>query len=204
MNDKLQELTSKIYQEGFEKGKKDADEIVGKAKSEAEALVKDAKKEAARIVEDARKEAEELKKNVQSELALSSRQAINALKQQLSELVSQKGVDEALGKAFDDKEFISKIILAIAGNWEKIDKSGGNVSLLLPEKDRGKLDDFLQGKVAGQLKAGLDIDYDEGVKSGFRIGPADGHFRISFTEDDFRNFFIQYLRPRTRKILFGE
>ncbi len=204
MNDKLQELTQRIYNEGLEKGKSEAEEIVNQAKTDADTLIRNANKQAKKIMEDAIKESEELKKNAQSELTLSSRQAINALKQQLTGLVVTKSVEDALTNAFDDKAFIQDIMLTMVKNWNKIDQSGGDISIVLPEKEKGKLENLLKGKVAMQLKAGLDINFEEGLKSGFKIGPKDGHYKISFTEDDFQQFFQQYLRPRTKKLLFEE
>ncbi len=204
MNDKLQELTQKIYNEGLEKGKSEAAEIVNQSKAEADTLIKDANQQAKKIVEDAKKQSDELKKNAQSELTLSSRQAVNALKQKLTDLVVYKSVDDALANAFNDEAFIQKIMIAITENWDKIEKSSGDISVVLPEKEKGKLENFLKAKVAGRLKSGLDIDFEEGIKSGFKIGPKDGHYKISFTEDDFRHFFKQYLRPRTKELLYQE
>ena len=204
MNDKLQELTRKIYNEGLEKGKNEAEEIVAKAKAEADDLIKNANSIADKIVEDAKKDAEEFKKNAHSELSLSSKQAVNALKQQLTNLVVSKSVKAALASAFDDRTFIQDIMLAMVENWHKIDQGGGDISIVLPEKEKGKLDDFLKGKVAKQINAGMDVDFDEGMKSGFKIGPKDGHFKISFTENDFQQFFKQYIRPRTKQLLYGE
>ncbi len=63
MENKLQELTNKLYQEGLAKGKDQAEEIIAKAKEEAEAIVKKAKKEATWMVERAEKEAAEHKEN---------------------------------------------------------------------------------------------------------------------------------------------
>jgi V/A-type H+/Na+-transporting ATPase subunit E len=50
----------------------------------------------------------------------------------------------------------------------------------------------------------LKVNYTENLKSGFSIGPADGSYKINFTEDDFASFFKHYLRPRAIKILYGE
>ncbi len=204
MNDKLQELTQKIYSDGLEKGKSEATEIVNLAKSDADTLVKNASKQAEKIVEDAKKESEELKKNAQSELTLTSRQAVNALKQKLTDLVVTKSVEDALANAFDEKVFIQRIMLTMVKNWDKIDRSGGDISIVLPAKDKGKFENLLKGKVASQLKAGLEVDFEEGIKSGFKIGPKAGHYKISFTEDDFRQFFQQYLHPRIKKLLYEE
>ena len=42
-NTKLQELTDKLYQEGLEKGRAEADSLVSEAKSQAEKIVADAR-----------------------------------------------------------------------------------------------------------------------------------------------------------------
>lgn len=200
MNEKLQELTQKIYNEGLEKGKKDAKEIVDEAKKEADKILKDAKKEAEDIKNNARKEADELKNNVHSELTISARQAVSAIKQQITGLVSKKAVDDALSGAFNDKNFIKSLIEKIADNWAEMDKSEQGVMLYLSESDREKLEKDLMGKVAKNIKAGMEINFEEGVKSGFKIGPEDGSYKISFTEKDFHRFFSQYLRPRTKEL----
>ena len=203
MNDKLEQLTQKIYNEGLEKGKKEADEILENARKEADRIIGDAKNEAAKIRENAEKEAEELEKNVHSELAISARQSVTAIKQRIVELISDKAVKDALGKAFDDKEFIKDIISKLVENWEDAGKSDKDLAVFLPEKDRVKLGDALLAKAAKEIEGSLDIELEEGIKSGFKIGPKDGSYKISFTEKDFERFFKQYLRPRTRK-LFSE
>lgn len=199
MNQKLQELTNKIYQEGLEKGKREADQIVKDAKAEAEKILSKAKADADQMRKEATTFAEELKKNTASELQMSTRQAISNIKQQISDTVSNEAVKEALGKAFDDKDFVKNLILKIADNWAKIENEGNDVMIALSEKDKNEMEQFLMGKAAGKIKGNLAINFEEGIKSGFKIGPKDGGFMISFTDDDFMRFFKQYLRPRTRK-----
>ena len=64
MQNKLQELTDKLYNEGLAKGKQEGEEILAKAKVQAEEIVAKAKAEAAAIVSAANKEAEDLKKRM--------------------------------------------------------------------------------------------------------------------------------------------
>jgi V/A-type H+/Na+-transporting ATPase subunit E len=199
MNQKLQELTNKIYQEGLEKGKSEADQIVQNAKTEAEKILAKAKAEADQMRNEATKFSEELKKNTASELQMSTKQAITKIKQQISETVSNEAVKDALGKAFDDKDFVKNLILKIVDNWAKIEKEGNDVMVALSEKDQKDMEQFLLGKAAGKIKGSLSINFEEGIKSGFKIGSKDGGFLISFTDEDFMKFFKQYLRPRTRR-----
>jgi len=50
MQNKLQELTEKIYKEGLAKGTEEAAQIVGKAKEDASKIIANATKEAEQIV----------------------------------------------------------------------------------------------------------------------------------------------------------
>lgn len=199
MNEKLQELTDKIYQEGLEKGKIEAEEIVAKAKSQAEGIVKSAKEEAEQITHKAEEDAAETRKKTESELRMSANQAITSLKQTMMEIVVDEAVKEAVDKSFDDNDFVKSLMLKMAENWDKIEKKGKDVMFFLSEKDHEKLGEYLKKKAASVIKGGIDIDFEEGIKSGFRIGPKDGSYKLSFTDEDFHRFFAQYLRPRTRK-----
>jgi V/A-type H+-transporting ATPase subunit E len=204
MNDKLQELTKRIYDEGLEKGKLEAEQLVSKAKKEAEEILKQAQKDAEKLRVEARKEADELSKNVHSELSISAKQAISAIKQQITEVLVTKAVDQAVEKAFDDKDFVKNIITRILTTWGEIEKSNQDVILSLPEKDRKLLEDHFLSKVGKEIKTGFVLNFEEGIQSGFTVGPKDGSYKISFTDQDFEHFFKQYLRPRTTKLLYGE
>jgi V/A-type H+-transporting ATPase subunit E len=52
------------------------------------------------------------------------------------------------------------------------------------------------------LKKGLELKFDENLTSGFEITPADGSYRISFTDEVFENFLRDYLKPRLMEYLF--
>ncbi|MCF8364574.1 MAG: hypothetical protein K9H16_02240 [Bacteroidales bacterium] len=199
MNEKLQELTNKIFREGLEKGKAEADKLVSKAKSEAEQMIQAATDEAGRILAKAEKEAAELKKNTESELLMSTKQAIVSVKQKITDIMVDETVNQAAADAFDDPEFVKSLMLKIAENWDKIENDGKDVMFFLSPKEHSQLESFLKGKVAAKIKGGLDIDFEDSIKSGFKLGPKDGSYKLSFTNKDFSHFFKQYLRPRTRK-----
>ena len=41
------------------------------------------------------------------------------------------------------------------------------------------------------------------MAGGFAIGPKDGSWFVSLTDETFRALIAEYLRPVTRKLLFG-
>ncbi len=54
------------------------------------------------------------------------------------------------------------------------------------------------------LKGGVIAKFSKKVAGGFTIGPKDGSYFISLTDETFKSLIGDYLRPATRKILFGE
>ena len=202
MENKLQELTGKIYEEGIARAKEEADKIIAEARKEADELQNKAKKEAKLILDKAENEAGELRKNVESEVKLSARQAISTIKQQITELVTVKATDESVKEAFTDKDFIKRIIETTIKNWNP-GKDAYDLQLLLPQGDEKTLGEYFMKKEKELLSASIDIKFDDRLETGFKIGPKDGRFLISFTDEDFENFFKTYLRPRTTHLLYG-
>ncbi len=203
MESKLQELTSRIYSEGIEKANKEAAIILENAQLEAANLVAKAKKEAQQILDLARNEADDLRKNVNNEVQMSSRQAISALRQKITNLVTLQLVANPVKEVMSDKEFLSRIIETIIKNWSPLSSQGLDLTLVLPQAEEQHLGRFFAAKSQELLKGGLHIKFDERMQRGFKIGPSDKSFILSYTEEDFENFFREYLRPRTTQLLFG-
>jgi V/A-type H+/Na+-transporting ATPase subunit E len=199
MEDRLQVLTEKIYQEGVQKGKAEAEEIIVSAKKEAEKIIAEAQKKSENLLANARKEAEALLKNTQSEVALSSRQALSALKQEMVSVIGSELVKSSVKPAFGDADFVKSIIkLAIEkGSTEE------NLLLYISESAKADTEKFLASNMKGVLDKKVTIQSVNGIKSGFQIGPADGSYKVSFTDDDFEAFFKELVRPGIVKYLFA-
>jgi V/A-type H+/Na+-transporting ATPase subunit E len=203
MEGKLRELTDRIYTEGVTRARTEAEQILAEARREAERLTAEATREVARIREEAREEAELLRENTASELRLSARQAVADLKQRIAGLIAAELLSVPLQDALGDAEFLQRIIQTAMSNWKPDSQTGPDLQLLLPEKERGQLDAYIAGKSNELLAKGLHIRFDERLNDGFRIGPADGSFVVSFTKEDFERFFRMYLRPQVDGMLFG-
>jgi len=204
MENKLQELTEKLYAEGIDKANQEADEIRRKTKEEAEEIKKQARKDADTIVQDAKKQAEEIKKNLESELRLSTSQAVTALKQKITNLITAQVIDNPVEEAFSDSEFIKESVGKAIENWKPGEGGTANLSILLPGKTEEELKSYFQSKENDILQKGFEVRFDDTLSSGFMIKPVEGGFKISFTDEDFKNFFKAYLRPRSSEYLYGD
>lgn len=204
MQNKLQEITEKIYQEGISKGNAEAETIISNAKKEAENIIIEAKKEADNLLKAAKKKSDEIKTNGEAELKLSSKQALNALKQQITDLIAGSIVNPLISEVFDDKNFIRKIIELAVKNWNATSSGNPEITLLISETEEKSLQDYFAKSAKELLDKGLEIKTEGSIKSGFQISPKDGGYKISFTGNDFNNFFKQYLRPKLVDLLFEE
>ncbi|HZJ74476.1 MAG TPA: hypothetical protein VFC87_06695 [Perlabentimonas sp.] len=201
MQNKLQELTEKIYKEGLTKGTEEANQMVSKAKDDAAKIVGDAQKQAEQIVAQAKKEAEDLKKNVNTEVSISTRQVVSALKQDVSSIIEAKIIDSPITDALKDTDFVKSVIEAAIKNWNPESTERVSLRVLIPKKTEKEFDEFLKSKVFSTLNKELEVVADKSMKYGFKIGPKDGSYIISFTEKDFENLFKEYMRPRILELL---
>lgn len=202
MDSKIQQLTETIYNEGVEKAREEADAILKEANEKAEQIKKDAQKEAGRIVDEAKEKSQELKKQVDSEIKMTTNQAVSAMKQEITTLVTMKVIQPSVKELFSDTEYLKSLISDVVKGW--IEKEDFDLTVILPESNRDKLEDYFKNNLADELNKGLEVTFTKNMKSGFKIGPSDGSYVISFTDDDFTNFLKSYLRPKTSQLLFEE
>lgn len=201
MENKLDILTQKLYAEGVDKAKAEAGEILAGAKKEAEKMLAEAEEKAKEIEEKACAEAENLKKKAESEMSLSARQALTALKQDIAGLISGEVAGKLAATAFEDKKFVQELLASVIKKW---DVAAGNLNLevLLPEKDKKDFEAFVGAKYKELLDKGLEIKVGE-QKEGFVIQPKEGGYRIAFSEALFEAFFNQYMRNFTKSLLYN-
>ena len=199
--DKLQELTQKLYEEGLAKGKQDGEALLQKAQSEAEGIVKQAQEEAEAILAKARKDAEDFKVKVEGDVKMAAQQAVQATRSDIENLVVAKVVDGTVDKALANEDYIKGIITAVAQKFSADEPA--DLSLILPENLKKSLEPFVKNELGKLLGKGIDASFSKKVAGGFKIGPKDGGYFVSLTDETFKDLIGSYLRPATKKLLFG-
>ena len=201
MQNKLQELTDRLYNEGLSKGKQEGEELLAKAKVQAEEIVAKAQAEAAQIVAAAQKQAEDLKTKTASDVRMAASQSLAATKKDIETLIVGKMTDEAVKKTLSSADYVKELIKAVA---EKFTTEGPvELAVVLPEALKKELEPFVTNELAKTLGAGVEASFSKKVSGGFQIGPKEGGYFISFTDETFAELISEYLRPTTKKLLFG-
>ena len=196
MENKIQELTDKIYREGVEKGNTEAQKLIANAQDEAKKIVEDARKEAEAIVAASRKSADVLAENTKSELKLFAGQAVNALKSEIATLVTDKIVNADVKAYAADKDYLNAFIVALASKWSV------NEPIVISTADADGLKKYFAAQAKALLDKGVKIEQVNGNKTLFTVSPADGSYKVNFGEEEFMNYFKEFLRPQLVEMLF--
>ena len=199
--DKLQELTQKLYEEGLAKGKQEGETLLQKAAAEADSIVKQAKEEAEAILAKARKDAEDYKIKVEGDVKMAAQQSVQATRTDIENLVVSKVVDGTVDKALSNEDYLKGIITAVAQKFSADEPA--DLSLVLPESLKAGLEPFVKNELGKLLGKGVDAAFSKKIAGGFKIGPKDGGYFVSLTDDTFKELIGSYLRPATKKLLFG-
>lgn len=203
MQNKLQELTDKLYNEGLQKGKQEAEQMKANAKKEAAEIIAQAKEQAQEILAKAQADAAELNSKTMNDVKMASQQTFTAVRKEIENAIIAKAVAAPVKDATKDTDFLKEIIKAIVAAFNPANTDPVALELILPEEKQQELDSFAKESLSKICSAGIDVKFSKSVQGGFRISPKDGGYMLSFTDKDFENIIAEYLRPKTKALLFG-
>lgn len=201
-NNKLQELTDRLYTEGLSKGREEGEKVLQNAKNEAQKVLADAQAAAAKTIADAQAQAADILAKAASDVKMASTQALDATKADIQNAVLAKLVDEKVGAALADEKFICEVVMTIAKNFST--ENNCDLEVVMAEGTSQKVQDYVQAEVAKAIGRGIQVSLSKKIKGGLTVGPKDGAYFVSLTDETFSALIREYLRPATRKTLFGE
>lgn len=203
MQNKLQELTDKLYNEGLSKGKQEGENIVAQAKTEAEKIIKEAQAEASRIMAEAQKEADDLQTKVAADIRMASAQSMTVTKQAIEQMIVSQAVSGAITQTLSAEDFVKEMIKSVVSAFNPTNAEPVDLDFILPESFKGKIEPFINSELSQMVKADVSVAFSKKIGGGFVVAPKDGGFSIRFTDEEFKQLITSYLRPATKKILFG-
>ncbi|MDR2585262.1 MAG: hypothetical protein LBC84_03445 [Prevotellaceae bacterium] len=203
MQTKLQELTDKLYQEGLSKGTQEGLELLEKAKKEADTILRNARAKSDSMMEEARKQISEQHTNAQNELKMAAQQSLAKLKLEIESLVLTKIIQPPVHQAVSDVDFVKTLIKTALESFDPKSIENASLHLLLPASMQKELDQYLSTQLHKKLSDNLIVSFDPKQKTGFSIASKEGGFQLRFSDADFEALFAEYLRPKTKALLFG-
>ena len=194
--EKIQELTEKILREGVEKGQAEADRIIQQAKEQAEQILQDARQQAQEITAQAQKKADETAANTRSELKMYTSQAMSALKSEVTNVLTDGVVKEAVAGLTASPDFLGKFAVAMAEKWST------DEPVVISSSEADSLKAYFAAKAKALLDKGVTINKVNGKDTLLTIAPADGSYKVNFGKEEFETYFKNFLRPQLIEMLF--
>lgn len=194
--EKIQELTEKLLREGVEKGQAEADRIIQEAKQQAEQILQDARQQAQEITAQAQKKAGETAANTRSELKMYTAQALSALKSEVTNVLTDGVVKEAVAGLTASSDFLGQFAVAMAEKWS------ADEPIVISSSEADSLKAYFAAKAKALLDKGVTINKVNGKDTMFSIAPADGSYKVNFGKEEFETYFKNFLRPQLVEMLF--
>lgn len=202
MENKIQQLTEQLYNEGVAKGKQESEQLVAQAEAEAAKIVENANKLAQEIIQKANEEAQSITKSSIEGVKRSSDEMIATLKMQIENLVVSKAVSDSAKASFSDDSFVKELMIEALKAWAT--KSDSQIEIGVASGSEQKIDEYLVATVDKVLCDKITITPSNRVKSGFTISPKGEGYYISFTGDDFAALLEESLSSKVAEILFSK
>jgi V/A-type H+-transporting ATPase subunit E len=214
----VEALIERLKEEGIAAGQKKAESIVIDAEKRAEWIIKEAQLEAQSLVNEARAEAEAMKAAGEDALKLAARDVFLQLRDTLLGSFSQE-VTRVVGKQMARKDFLEKLILALAGRVR--DKTGidsnRQVVIQLPEDvigveelrrnpeelREGALTRLTASIAADLLREGVKFEVSDDLSGGLLIKLEEDNIVIDFSDKAVAALLLDHIQPRFRALLQG-
>ncbi len=212
----VEELIARLRDEGVNKGRAQAEQIVQDAQARADLLVKEAQQEAERIVNQAQQEAENLKRAGQEALQLAFRDTNLALKTQLNQQFTGK-LQGLVGAEIEKPELLQKLLLEVAGRVKEEVAQAEEVEVLLPRKVAGLgelsrnsaeleqeiLTYFVKSISQELLQEGVSFGVAKDNQRGLRLRLVDREVVLDLSDRAIAETLLEHLQPRFRALLEG-
>lgn len=212
----VNELIARLHQEGVEAGEAQARTILEKAKAEAAAIRRQALAEAKNVREAARRDAEAYRQAGEDALQAAIRDAMLALKTQMSERFGAE-MRRLVSSQMRDPEFLRRMILELVGRTRDTVGAAEAVEVILPlevtgfEEFRDRIDeledtpltDFVRGVTGDLIREGVTFTWSDDVAAGARVYIEGDDVTVDLSDAAVADMLARYLQPRFRAILEG-
>ena len=212
----IEALIEKLRQEGVNKGRTEADQILHDAKKEADLLLRQAREAADAMVSKARRDVARKQQAGEDALKMSARDLLLDVKENLAHSFTDQ-VERLIEQQMDNHEFMQHMILELVGRTRKSAglEQAEKIDVLLPESfigldelrknadeyKTGRLSQFVQSLSVELLREGVSFNTHSG--SGIRVHLVGKEVEVDLTDTAVAKLLLRHLQPRFRALLEG-
>ncbi|MCB1639384.1 MAG: hypothetical protein KDI15_11105 [Thiothrix sp.] len=212
----IEALIDKLRQEGVDKGRSEAGQILLDAEKEADLLLRQAQERADTIIKQAQREATRQRQAGEDALKMAARDLLLEVKESLARGFTDQ-VERLIEQQMDNPAFVQRMVLELVGRTRQaagLDESG-QLEVLLPESvigldelrrnadeyQAGQLSQFVQSLSVELLREGVSFNSHRG--SGIRVRLVGRDVEVDLTDSAVSRLLLRHLQPRFHALLEG-
>lgn len=214
----VDDLISRLRDEGVEKGREEAKRIVEEAEQRRRDILAEAEAEAQRRKDNARKEVEQMKATAHQALHTAARDTVLTLRQQMVQRFSED-VRRLVSHEMREEDVFRRLILKIAGRArDALDETPDQeIEIVLPRRapslqelrqdPRSLRNDDLTRLVLAMtgdmLREGVSFRVSDDSDEGIRVVATQSGLEFDLTDKAMAELLLQHLQPRFQALLEG-
>jgi len=210
----VQQLIDRLRHDGVTAGEEEAQRIVEQARRQAAKIVAEAKKEADEYHTSSRADIQQESEAAKAAVRMAVRDTVLAMREDLTARF-QAQIRRLVTAELRDKEFLRRMILAIAGKSTPESSEAYEMELRIASELfeatadsagadlQHKLDDAVIGISAELLREGIEIKPAGDDRPGVRVRLVGEDVEIDLTDRAISEAMMRYLLPRFRYIVQG-
>lgn len=200
-SDKIKKICEVLRTQTLEPAKEEAASLIEEAKAECARLMKACKQEADQLIAAAKQKIEEEKVVMKASLALSARQAVERLKEELETQFFHPQLNLLLHEKMEDPQWVASLLSALVDAVKKEGLSQEMRAVISATVDKEKVATALGIAFLNELKDhSLTIGSFAG---GVELKLLDARLTIDVTQESVKKLLIEYLREDFRKIVLA-
>lgn len=199
-NDKVRKLCEVLQRDTLDPAKGEAAKIVEHAHEEAKRIVEEAKGHAKEIIEEARQRIEQEKQVFETAVALSARQAISSLQQDVEKVILEKGFNALVEKEIASPMATGRLLEALV---DAVKEAGLDGSILAVLPAHLKKEEVLSAMSEKAVQAIQDMHSEPSLKAGVRLKIQDKNLVLDFSGQVIKELLSTYVREDFRKRIFN-
>lgn len=195
MDDKIKQLTDKVYTEGVERARTEGERIIAEAQERAANIVREAEARALELRQSAEQSNLRHKEQTQSELQLYAQRLVESTRASIEDSLTGTIATDAVQALQLEGELLRQLVLKIVGGFSL------ERGVVIETAEAEALQAHLSGAAKGLLEAGLEIKSVAGVPTHYVIRPKDGAYKVEIKPETFVELFKSVLRPTLAQLL---
>lgn len=199
-NDKVRKLCEVLQKDTLDPAREEALQIVERAHEEAQRIIDEANTHAKELIEEAKERINQEKQVFETSVALSAKQAISSLQQDIEGILLEKGFSSLVKKALSSEIATGKLLEVLV---QSVKEAGIEGSLLAVLPAHVKKDEVCAVMAQEAIEAIQNMTVEPTLRGGVQLKIVDQNLVLDFSDQVVKELLSTYVREDFREKIFN-